>query len=208
MGTVRAGPVKRAPTPRYPTRMEVADDPELLRKHVPGAWLHNRELAGALSIALAAGPACVVPYLFDDGSSGCVTIIPPVYLTEEQAMRAITEDMLQAGVALSTDPQILSGYQLPVAIDAADPALDVAVEFVSREDCLALGSGGASGCEFGYSGFSSLAENLEQQVAASDTSVHFEAFWDPAYPDEEESISLLREQVRSFVEWLQGEGII
>jgi hypothetical protein len=50
-------PLRRCPASAYPTTLEVLADPELLRRHVPPAWLKHKEVAGALGAFLAANAA-------------------------------------------------------------------------------------------------------------------------------------------------------
>ncbi len=52
-------PMTRRRRPCYPTWTEVQCHPDLLRKHVPPAWLARAELTGALGVCLAAtGTGC------------------------------------------------------------------------------------------------------------------------------------------------------
>jgi uncharacterized protein len=49
---LRARPVCRLRKPGYPTKLEVSADPDLLRQHLPPAWLSSREIGGALGLLL------------------------------------------------------------------------------------------------------------------------------------------------------------
>ena len=143
-----ARPVRRERAARYPTKLEVLTRPEMLRRHLPPAWLGHAELAGAASLLLAANmagcgvpgppttreepaqwerpraqpptattrpadsphgratartPAVVAPIFVHGegrGASGCIILVPPVYLSEEDAFQIIREEMALHGVNL------------------------------------------------------------------------------------------------------------
>jgi hypothetical protein len=57
MAGLKARFVRFQGSPGYPTKLEVLAAPEILRRHVPPAWLGRREIAGALGAFLAAGAA-------------------------------------------------------------------------------------------------------------------------------------------------------
>jgi hypothetical protein len=100
--------VRESKTPAYPTRREV--------------------LAGAAGFALAGlcGRMCVfaateegktiVAPIFEHGegrgATGCVVLSPPVFLSEEEAMQIIREELAKHGVQLK-DGIILKGVRIP-----------------------------------------------------------------------------------------------
>ncbi len=57
MGPLAHRPLRRTRPPAYPTRQDAAAQPDLLRRHVPRAWLTNRELAAAVGVFLGASTA-------------------------------------------------------------------------------------------------------------------------------------------------------
>jgi len=125
-------PVTRYKTPRYPTRLEVLDDHTLLEKHLPPAWKSCAEMAGMVTLLLAANsnmgfakdrnknvtskPAVVAP-IFEHGEGrgavGCVVINPPVFLSEQDAMQVIREKLSKAGVALSATREPFNEVVIP-----------------------------------------------------------------------------------------------
>ena len=146
--------VRRYGEPAYPTRPEVGDDPELLRRHVPERW-RRADIAGVLGVFLAAsllscdeqpagprpdgapravqppaggGPerdrmqpaeaaveaaAAVVAPVFQHGEGRCSVggdiIAPAAFLSEEEALQVITEELTRAGLDLSTEPHVVEG---------------------------------------------------------------------------------------------------
>ena len=123
MARLKARPLRRCSKPRYPTKPEALADADLLRKHVPVAWLGSREIGGVLGIALAmqvggcregAGPvgkagmtdttSAVVAPLFVHGigetgnpfsGSAILGIVGPAFgLSEEHAVQIITDELL------------------------------------------------------------------------------------------------------------------
>ncbi len=103
--------VRRQRRPGYPTRPEVARDPELLRRHVPSAWKKSAQVTAALSIVLASAYAQDAPSkakgfkvapIFEHGegrgATGCVVMTPPQFLAEDDALRIIIQEMEKAGI--------------------------------------------------------------------------------------------------------------
>ncbi|MBN2498496.1 MAG: hypothetical protein JXR96_28150 [Deltaproteobacteria bacterium] len=191
-------PLKRYRTPAYPTKLMIMRDPEILKKSMSTFRLPGTGLASALALFVAASGGCTA-------TTGCMVVLPPVYLTEEEAMEIIRDEFASHGVNLSVDPADVSALELAVDADAVDLDHGIAVEFISKDDCVAEGGGEA---EDEYCDFDAVKAEQESLVAHENPEVHFEAFSDPAQGNEEHSEQLLREQVRIFAEWLQSEGVI
>jgi hypothetical protein len=69
------------------------------------------------------------------GATGCIVVAPPVFLSEEEALLVIREELARHGVRLGTGRYDLPGVNVNdrrFQADAADPARRVAVEFVSE----------------------------------------------------------------------------
>ncbi|NLE56935.1 MAG: hypothetical protein GX616_01130, partial [Planctomycetes bacterium] len=156
---------------------------------IPATWLSRGEMAGLLSVFLAvngtgcskdqpagssarppandlAGKAAIVAPIFEHGegrgATGCIVVNPPVFLSEEEALQVITEELQQAGLHFSQRDVPMDDVSIPLRIEVqredwvtgcagltAKPArtqtkslnldlLDstrfVAVEFVSQSD--------------------------------------------------------------------------
>jgi len=155
--------MRRCRRPAYPTRLEVLEDPELLTRHLPAAWRHLPAMSGAIGLFLgvnltvsaaeekagAAKPtartAAVVAPIFEHGegrgATGCVVISPPVFLSEEEALQVIRDELAKRGVTLGREKQQVTGVTIDgerFQADAADSKKRVAVEFVSEQQCQEL----------------------------------------------------------------------
>jgi hypothetical protein len=169
---MKAKPVRRYPKPQYPTRLEIVACPELLRRRQPPAWRQLPGMAGAVGLFLCVeeamlkaadspakgGPsatspaaAAIVAPIFKHGegrgTTGCVVMSPPVFLSEEEAMQVVREEMAAKGVRLGTNKVVVAGVDAlgvwkkaegeplrPFAPDGADAKRKVAVEFVGEYD--------------------------------------------------------------------------
>ena len=269
---MQAKPVRRMRTPAYPTRLEVLRQPALLAERVPHGWDRNPVTAAALTVFLAANAcvraadagkapaakAAVVAPIFAHGEGrgavGCVAVSPPVFLSEEEALQVITEELTAAGLKISTPEKPIpgvtttqrmedyhqtgekwvaetkeTGEPLPLRADAEDAGRHVAVEFVSHEDYHELGGPMSMSTAQGFD-FKKVAAEVADTVSKKGAGLYFGALYDPAArPDwkkvraeksdekrwkameseaEAESKRLLRLQVKDFVDWLKGQGVI
>jgi hypothetical protein len=150
---MKTKPVKRYRQPRYPTRLQVISDPDLLARNVPPAWRSVPGMAGSIALFLAAnslakdgetktaapaGAAAVVAPIFDHGegrgATGCIVMAPPVFLSEEEAWQVIDEELSKQGVKLGDTNLTLRGVQIPRRMEnmivtngkATRPIVDVA----------------------------------------------------------------------------------
>jgi hypothetical protein len=175
---MKASPVKRYGLPRYPTRLEVQSNPGLLRRNIPPGWRAVPEMTGAVALFLAVntsicrgadkkgapGGAAMVAPIFEHGAGrgaiGCIVVAPPVFMSEEEALQVVREELRKSGVELSEKGRSIKGTTVPLAeyfsksnreakmirpregvkerkpfqVDGADPKKRVAVEFVSASD--------------------------------------------------------------------------
>ncbi|MBP7402857.1 MAG: hypothetical protein KBA30_09595 [Clostridia bacterium] len=168
-------PVASYAAPRYPTREGVADDPSVLSA-LPVRWGAKPAVCMALLFTLSSGLAgCrggswrnpfggggelagqVVPvFVHGDGMSvyGCVSVAPPMFLSEEEAQNVIREEAERWGVRF-TETREIQGDRFPatdsssslsiplrvwagtLSLDGYDPTLGIGFEFVSSEDVAA-----------------------------------------------------------------------
>ncbi|MCX6924648.1 MAG: hypothetical protein NT154_15750 [Verrucomicrobia bacterium] len=186
---MKSKPVRKYAQPKYPTRLEIAACPALLYRHQPPAWRKWPELTGAAGLFLLADAArlpaadgapkgsqnpvqtnavAIVAPIFQHGegrgATGCIVMSPPVFLSEEEALQVIREEMAGKGVQLGNNQTTLAGVtvergrfsvpaatagatkgtqparptfeikQEPFKTDAADPKKNVFVEFLSERD--------------------------------------------------------------------------
>ena len=134
MKNMKSKPVRKYAGPKYPTRTEVAARPGLLQRHQPPAWRNLPELTGAVGLFLLADTArlaaadnpakdgktkspsqavAVVAPIFQHGegrgATGCIVMSPPVFLSEEEALQVIRQEMAAKGVQLGTNQTTLAG---------------------------------------------------------------------------------------------------
>jgi flagellar biosynthesis GTPase FlhF len=216
---MNARPVTHYRNPRYPTRLEVLADHTLLEKHLPPAWKSCAEMAGVVTLLLATNsslgfsqnrikgltgkPAVVAP-IFEHGGGrgavGCVVVNPPVFLSEQDAMQVIREQLGKAGVNLSAKhvalqdvviPQFKQEFSqpgwnpkvVPVSeakvffLDALDPQNRVGVEFVTDVNYFDLG-GERSGSTVQDYDLKRIAAGVDKSVAKSHD-LYFGAVYDP-----------------------------
>jgi hypothetical protein len=136
--------VKRYRTPAYPTRLEVLSRPELLQRNLPPGWQVVPEMAGTVALFLAlnsvllaadskpGGAVAVVAPIFDHGegrgSTGCIVVAPPVFLSEEEAWQVIREVLGEKGVELTERKRVLHGVSLPLAEQMEDSHGEISVQ--------------------------------------------------------------------------------
>jgi len=125
-----AKPVRRYRKPAYPTRLEVLADADLLLRHVPGGWRKSAVTMAALTACLGtsscvhergdkagtlAKPAVVAPiFKHGDGRGaiGCVAVTPPAFLSEEEALVIIREELAKVGMTAMERDVLLPGVVL------------------------------------------------------------------------------------------------
>lgn len=220
---MRPEPVKRYRNPSYPTRLEVLSDPDLLRRHLPPGWRGIPGMAGSIALFLAAnsmvkgaeksGPAegttAVVAPLFDHGegrgSTGCIVVAPPVFLSEEEAWQVIDEELAKDGVKLPDSKVTLDGVQIPqkwitytvkdgkmqqglreagradsFIADRGDSKKHVALEFISSREYHNKTGGASSSSTVQSYDFKATAKNLGDEVKKqSKEKLYFGVLYDP-----------------------------
>ncbi len=164
---MKSKPVRKYAQPKYPTRVEIAARPALLHRHQPPAWRKWPELTGAAGLFPLADTArlsaadnspkgdpnptqtnavAIVAPIFQHGdgrgATGCIVMSPPVFLSEEEALQVIREEMAGQGVKLATNQTAVAGVNVrargvqttkePFKADAADPKKRVFVEFIGE----------------------------------------------------------------------------
>ena len=108
----------------------------------------------------------------------------------------------------------------PLQVDLVNQQNHIAIEYVSAEDFLDLGGIRSGSTVQGYD-MQEIAQHVSAAVDQQGDNVYFGALYDPVVNYEwtsswetaraisiEEAKALLREQVRDFVEWLEGQGAL
>jgi hypothetical protein len=151
-------------------------------------------------------PAVVAPIFLHGegrGAIGCVVANPPVFLSEQDAMQVIREQLGKAGIALSASrvpfkevmiPQFKEQWSPPdwqhkvvptggtkvLNLGALDPKKRVGVEYVSGENYFDMG-GVRSGSTVQDFDFKQVAAAVDKSVSAGHD-LYFGAFYDPFVP--------------------------
>jgi len=140
-------PIHRAKRPHYPTQPKSPSRGSWLARHLPRSWKKIAAIGGGAALLVAGAiaydrmnPGAIVAPLFEHGkgraATGCVVTAPPVFLSEEEALQIIRDELARHGltmaapgpgrtgtVGLSSDP-----------LDLVDAEGKVMVEFVSQAD--------------------------------------------------------------------------
>ena len=193
-------------------------------------------LCGAVDARPVSGPPALPRYSSTEGrgSAGCVVVTPPVFLSEEEALQVISEILAEHGLTASDSPPAIEGFvfddkasgaRTPLVPDFFDPAKNVAVEFVSEDDYVGLCHGEFHSSVGSYD-ILDLAHTMSMAVREFSSGLYFAALYDPMVSynlwdrkdhedanarwerTKEQSRQLLREQVKDFVDWLKGQGVI
>jgi hypothetical protein len=104
---MEAKPLEHSPPPAYPTRREVLAG--VVSFAVVG-------LTGGCGSSEAGGAAITVAPVFKHGegrgADGCVVVAPPVFLSEEEALQVLREELAKHGIKLKAG-LTLSGVRMP-----------------------------------------------------------------------------------------------
>jgi hypothetical protein len=229
MRHLAAQPVRRVAVPAYPTKLDVLAEPELLARHVPPAWLAKAEVAGALSAFLAVNTvgctdrpivpkartnprlanAAIVAPVFEHGAGqapgrgvmGCVAVASPVFLSEEEALQVIHDELTKYGLEASQRGVLLKSVKIegrrptdecnwltdqrkrdmakvvePLEVDLIDPKRKVAVEYIAATDFDPLGGDEPDG---EMMSIRAVAKSVAACVQSQGKGVYFGAFYDP-----------------------------
>lgn len=185
------------------------------------------------------------------GSLGCSMVVPPVYLSEQEAMAIIKNEALKAGIDLDNVPEnkymvaMHSDLGKAVGLEASDNEKGIAVSFVSMEEAEVKNETILS-TENGPAVVTSSVRQFNMKKRAQDAVDDWKnmdipyfvgTFYEPSmnvekaneiykrinndseisssekydkYVSELKTISEeeLRAQVRDFIEWLRGQGVI
>jgi hypothetical protein len=158
------------------------------------------------------------------GAYGCVSVTRPVFMSEDEAAYIIRDEAEKRGVhftakrsvdsiefpATNLAPHSLESTRMEktwqgiIELDGYDPTLNIGYEFVSTDDIIAWAD--SRGCSVEEYDMKDTAERLAKVV------LNTAVFYDPGERTEN-NIAIdrtedLRRQVRDFLDWLAGQGII
>jgi len=209
---------KKYRAPQYPPKLAVLSRPRLLMEHQPPAWARSRELTAAAALILATGlsaaagqpdkkapTTAVVAPLFQHGDGrgalGCVVVAPPSFLSEEEALTIIEEELSAVGLSLTekdvpfkkvmiparqekylgngqTRTEDVPGSAKPLLADRRDPDRRVAFEFISHSDYFVLG-GVKSASTLQDFDFMDVSSAVADKVQAKGPAGFFGVLYDP-----------------------------
>ena len=171
------------------------------------------------------------------GSYGCISVAPPVFLSEAEAMQVIAEECAAQGIDISGQKTISGTFPatstLPIAISGSDSdktyageleldgyseALGIGVEFVSTQDIIDWQADtgiDATVEQYNLKGTAQRLADCTDNVAvfyapASADYKDFSGSNEESYVEngKEKSLEELRDQVRDFLQWLKAQGVI
>lgn len=136
---IRSRPFKRRRVPGYPARLDVEARPDLLDPNGHPTVL-RAGLASALAVAMTSGtalgcsssamaetgskagrdsPAVIAP-VFEHGggrgATGCVVHSPPYFMSEEEALQVIREELKRAGLGTPKENVKLESVEVPSVV--------------------------------------------------------------------------------------------
>ncbi len=266
--------VHKYPTPGYPTRPQALADPELLAENLPRTWRGRPEMAGAVvaflalnacqhgsskeslaesEVRLSGAAAPVFVHGEGRGAMGCVVVSPPAFLSEEEALQVIGEELEGHHLVLtqfdipiegltfgqkeeswtSENGEFLSEVfddpdrpAVTFTLDRATADGNVGVEFVSRKDYHDLGGPRNYSTVQGFD-LLEISGRLSVDLGQREDGCYYGVFYDPMEnygrsnwmepthqmhatraDAKERSEELLRLQVRNFLTWLEGQGVL
>ncbi len=204
---MEAKPVKQKQVPAYPTRRDV------LKGAASFVFLG---LAGTRVVGdEGTGKGITVAPVFKHGDgrgvAGCVVVSPPVFLSEEEGMQVLREELAKHGVNLKAG-SVLKGVRIPrrmlkreripnekggvdrkesvvenfdlakpLELDGLDPDKNIAIEFISNNDYLQVGGVMSMSTVQSYK-FQDVAKDLASTVKKQgEDHVFFAAFYDPLF---------------------------
>jgi hypothetical protein len=131
------------------------------------------------------------------GSIGCVAVYPPAFLSEEEALVVMKEELIKNGIDLNREKVVFSdanikpiGYGVlemlgmgkkkpfPLEIDSQDSGKQINIEFVSMSDCQQLGGITGSMSVQKYD-TRKAAVHFRKQIRSNKEKGVFGVFYDP-----------------------------
>lgn len=203
-------PLKNYSVPTYPSRIEVLSDSALLEKHTPPAWRKTAQLVSLTAFFLSVNgcvssqKATVVAPIFEHGEGrgalGCVVIAPPTFLSEEEALQIIEEELAQVGVEFTQREvvfervkirqqkeinvkdatKVVNLSKIPFHCDLLDENRRIAIEFVSHDDYFELGGVKDEATSVQKYLLKETAQKLSEKVKQKCENMTFGSFYDPS----------------------------
>jgi hypothetical protein len=133
------------------------------------------------------------------GSIGCVAVYPPAFLSEEEALVVIKEELVKNGIDLNKEKVVFNdtnvkpiGYGVlemlgmgkkkpfPLEIDSQDSEKQINIEFISMSDCEQLGGTKEGWFNFQKYDTRKAAVHFRKQIQSNKKNGIYGVFYDPA----------------------------
>lgn len=219
---LKVEPIKKYNSPGYPDKRITHENPDIL-KTLPLRWKGKAFVGLTISsIALLLLSGCE---RLQPPTGG--TPLPPNYLTEEEAYNIVKDEAAKYGVAFDTTAPELKDvefqldkfstqgttsilHKFNVPLDGYAREKGIGFEFISEDDIN----------EFNYSvqqinnegvnpiSKSEYNDKLEEAIKQKENKMYLDVFYNNGYASDEQLEAELREQVKSFMEWLKAQGVI
>jgi hypothetical protein len=243
--------------PQYPSKLQVQEQPQLLRRCVSTRWqklidaglsgallagisltgcqeesIQNPALTGSGQIGAIQNPdgtttttgtqvkkviALVAP-IFEHGEgrgvTGCVAAAPPVFLSEDEALVVIKEELAKYGIKFDKEKIVINEVMItpgtyenakdmnieqekakPLELDLQDSIKSINIEYVSQEDYHNLG-GEKSMSTAETIDMKKVARQVRNQLQADTKQGIYGVFYDPLFYNEDYE-KMLYEEIKS-----------
>ena len=189
----------------------------------------TKETNGETSAPAKNGKAIVAPVFHHGegvGSTGCVAVNPPTFISEEEAIEIIKAEFAKRGIRFEQvnvlmpnisipnyymkywkqgakwqkEIVVLPNQENPFSVDLKNEEKRIAVEFVSRSDYFDLGGPDSTMSVQRYD-MAAVARTVSKRMKESDEEVYFGVFYDPMsleiIPMDQKQIKALLQQNES-----------
>ena len=220
---IEVKPITQYKTPNYPDLEKAATNPDLLKK-LPERWRYNKAVITTI-LALSSFALSGCGMLAEGGSLQGIIYIPP-FITEEEALSIIKNEALKYGVNLDDIPSekniaipnnygesAISSeaiYNNTIGIDISDNEKGIAIAYDQYgDDNQYYKKAAKDGIPYNTGIFT----YPDEEVNALERKIYD----DSNVSNKQDTISRevksmieedLRVQVKDFIEWLRGQGII
>jgi len=213
-------PLTRYVDPGYPTHSVLDAQPDLLRL-TPKRWQGTAALLTGLAAACLMTSGCLPNYFV---TTTCLSVAPPSYLSEEEARQVIIDEAKRARLHFRTDIPLTRNVELryraqsggemverlAVTLDGIDTKRGIAYLYLG-DDTLSKLRGNSyriSSLTTTPSGIDQVVIELQRAIIASSPQGTYGVFHAPDTDAEESDREELRTQVRDYVDWLKGQGVL
>ncbi len=196
---MEVSPIRKYRGPSIPTHEDVENRPDLLL-HIPTRWQTNPAVLTALAsvtmlsatgLAIAdaekAKPVRVAPVFQHGegrGSFGCMSVAPPICLSEDEARQIISDEVKRSGIMFETPKPGTKPEQLRPPLDGVDKTRKFAYVFASVKDATVPSNWSVSNTST-ISKAKDIAQNLENEPLIQTVGVFYDPIQDRYLKDKD-----------------------